>query len=197
MKNLAIVYELLVRPSLGVRAASEKRSIALVLWIILFFSASVSVADLLIFSSPGLTFSLISLTWGGIFYFFFALIGLFLLSCILHFIAEGLSGEGKVLNFFVALGCSLLPGILTAPLSLILSAIGSLSLKTALYLISKMIIFYWVATLQILAIKEVYHLSSGRALLTYLIPPLGILFLFSTLLALLILTIVMGIIGVF
>lgn len=176
MENLAIVYELLVKPRVGIRAAAQKHSLGLAVFIVFISSASGTVANALVFSQDP-TLALISLSSGLIFRILSVFVGLFLLACILHFVAEGLNGEGRVSLLFIALGCSLLPGILISPLSLIAAAIGPFPLRVGFYLISEMVIFLWMVTLQIMAVKEVYRLSSGRAILTYLIPQIAVLLL--------------------
>lgn len=192
MGNLEIIYGLLFKPSIGIRAAAEKRPFGLVVLILLFSCLAGMVANDLIFSiDPAI--ALVSLSAGLGLRFLFVLTGLFLLACILHFIAEGLKGEGKVSVFFILLCCSLLPGILVSPLSLAAACIKPFPLKVVFYLVFSMAIFIWTVLLQILALKEVYHLSSGRAILAYLILYMAASLFLFILLALSLLTLILSV----
>ena len=195
MGNVEVIYGLFFKPKLGIEAAIGKRSWGLVILVVFLSCLSGMVANGLIFSQDPV-FAMINLSTGLVFKFFFTFVSIFLLACVLHFIAEGLKGEGKASVLFIALGCSLLPGILISPLSLVAASIEPYPLKIAFYLIFKLTIFSWVVGLQVLAVKEVYKFSLGRAILTYLIPQVAALISFFVLFTLFILTLVMGMMAV-
>lgn len=168
MWNLEIIYSLFFRPTIGIRAVREKRPLGLVFFIFLFSLLAGAVANTVVFTTDPMI-AIFSLSFNLILRFLFILLSLFLLACMLHFIAEGLKGEGKVGILFILLCCSLLPGILASPMSLIAACIKSLPLKVIFYSLFNMAILLWTLLLQILALKEAYRISSGRAILAYII----------------------------
>ncbi len=98
----------------------------------------------------------------------FSLVGLLVFSGIYHLIARLLKGEGSFVGLLSGLGFASFPTILTTPFALLGVAggiFGSFIYNLAVFAVS-----IWVLVLNIIAIRENYAFSTGRAVLTFFIP---------------------------
>ncbi|MBI2873984.1 MAG: YIP1 family protein [Firmicutes bacterium] len=82
-----------------------------------------------------------------------------------HLSAELMGGQGKAKAILSTLAFARLPGILIAPFGLIAQATQLNPLPTAGALLG-----IWVIILQVVGIRESYGLSTGKAILVYLLP---------------------------
>ncbi len=84
---------------------------------------------------------------------------------VLHLLAEFLGGSGRVRDLFATWGYIQLPRLFTVPAALLGTAVspfvqGTISLLIAL----------WVFYLEVIAVRSIYRLSTGRAVLALIIP---------------------------
>lgn len=103
------------------------------------------------------------------------LIGLalwYVLSALVHMTASLLGASGGAVTLLALFGLAQLPGILAAPVSLLSRSIPALGA------LGSVAIFAWVVALHVLAAKETYRISSGRALVFLALPIVAILTLF-------------------
>lgn len=91
--------------------------------------------------------------------------GWFLSAAVLHLLAEFFGGTGRGYHLFVALGFTGLPGIFLAPAALL--ARGRLEW---IYNFLALVVFVWSVVLMVNAVQAVHGLSTGRAVLTILVP---------------------------
>ncbi|MDI6703840.1 MAG: YIP1 family protein [bacterium] len=164
---MELIYHFLFDPVSSIREIKKVRPCLLAGSIVILATVSGTIGNLLVTGlAPDI--AKISLTLGLV----IKLISIFLLwlifTSILHFIAEGLKGEGEVSSLFISLGFSFIPGILLTPLALISHIFGPL--KVFIYLLFGVIILIWIVILQVLALKETYQLSYGKACLAFVIP---------------------------
>ncbi len=116
----------------------------------------------------------------------FSLLGLLVISGIYHLIARLLRGEGSFVGLLSGLGFASFPTILTAPFAL-LGVVGGL-FGSLVYNLAVFAVSIWVLVLNIIAIRENYAFSTGKAVLTFFIPV--ILFFVLVMLAILVAVVV-------
>jgi len=116
----------------------------------------------------------------------FSLLGLLVISGIYHLIARLLKGEGSFVGLLSGLGFASFPTILTAPFAL-LGVVGGL-FGSLVYNLAVFAVSIWVLVLNIIAIRENYAFSTGKAVLTFFIPV--ILFFVLVMLAILVAVVV-------
>jgi hypothetical protein len=175
---LLTVYDILMRPTVGIKRIKEEKGILFTLFIIGLSALSVTVAQHLLFPSH-LPFAFINLAIGLIFMGILFILGLFGGASILHFVAEGLKGEGKATTLFFVLSGSLLPWIFAAPSALIIRAVDQMFLKIIIFLGFNALFTFWVIVLQILGLKENYGFSTMRAFIVYITPGIVAFVVFS------------------
>jgi hypothetical protein len=100
----------------------------------------------------------------------------FISGAIFHLVAEWLNGQGKASVLLIALGLSLAPNILTVPAILVSYICGDLSFFV--YFFCKLLIIMWIFKLQVISIREVYRISTFKALLVFGSPSMIIAVIF-------------------
>lgn len=85
---------------------------------------------------------------------------------IYHLFAEFLGGRGQAFSLFTALPFTSLPGLLLAPIGVLLRNLAGLFLGVPVSLALAL----WVFFLQIVALRAVYNLSTARAAAAVLLP---------------------------
>jgi len=110
-----------------------------------------------------------------------ALISLFFISGIFHLIAKLLKGDGDFAGLLSASGFAWFPTVLAAPFGL-LGFLGG-GIGDTLYSLVSFPFTIWALVLTVIAIRENYKFSTGRAVLTFFIP---LLILFALLMVLVI-----------
>jgi len=101
-------------------------------------------------------------------FFIINLISLLLLAAIYHLAASFLGGNGTFRGLFCGSAFAAMPGMFAAPLALIglLSTVGAVISG-----LGSFGIVVWSLVLGILAVRENYLISTGRAVLIYLLAP--------------------------
>ncbi len=97
----------------------------------------------------------------------------FMGAAILHLIAEFFGGRGTGVGLFVTLGFAHIPRIFMVPLWAIIMGMPAGS-KTVLLSASVLLVIVWSFYLDIVAIREVYQLSTAKSVLVMITPILGI-----------------------
>jgi hypothetical protein len=192
MSGFSILYDILTRPTLGIRGVKERRSLLLAMSIIGLSTLSITIAKNLLLPSP-LPLAFANLMIGFIFTGIFIIISLLSVVCLLHFVAEGLKGDGRATTLFLLFGVSLLPCIFTTPVALLIKATNFLPLKIFLFMAFYMVLTLWVVVLQIMCLKENYRFSIIRATVVYATPYLFTIIISLLLLFLFLLTLLFGV----
>ena len=96
------------------------------------------------------------------------LAALFIEGVIFHLIAVLLGGRGNYLGIVCGLCFACFPFIFFTPLMLFRALLGASGI--ILYHIGSLLLFLWVLVLSIIAIRQNYHFSMGRAITIYFIP---------------------------
>ncbi|HEY3375762.1 MAG TPA: Yip1 family protein [Candidatus Aquicultor sp.] len=109
-----------------------------------------------------------------------------------HVIASMLKGKGDVLGLLAAIGFASIPQVFFVPFSL-LDLIGSTIIGVITSLI-QLALAIWVIVLNIIAIRETYRFSTGRAAITFLAPVI-ILIIVAIILVVFIVAAVMSAVG--
>jgi hypothetical protein len=178
MSGLETIYYIFTKPAIAIRDFDQTRPVGWAFFIVLLATISTSVGGVLISTATPTTAKII-LSLGLLARIIF-IIGVWIIAtAIIHLFAEWLDGDGKASNLFIALGFSFLPAILITPFALLIQNCSS-TIKFLLYLCFNLIILLWVVRLEIISIKEVYHVSSFRAMMMLSTPiTLGILGIIS------------------
>ncbi|MDI6735282.1 MAG: YIP1 family protein [bacterium] len=167
MSGLEITYYMFAKPKIGIRAFQERQPVGFAFLIVLLAAISTNVAGVLL-TSMNLNTAKIILSFGLVSRLIF-IMGIWIIgTAIIHLFAEWLDGEGKVTTLFTALGFCFLPAILSTPFVLLIQNSGSI--KLLLYLLFNLIILFWMVELQIISVKEIYHVSSFRAVMVLSTP---------------------------
>lgn len=170
---LDILYELLTSPSKALREVTEKKPLK---WAILanaFVAVVISLTFLpnppelieIIFDMEKGSFNIVPaiIIWVILF-----LAALFIEGVIFHLIARLLGGRGSYLGLLCGLCFACFPFVFFAPLTFMRALLGSSG--GTFYIATYPILFFWVFILAILAIRQNYQLSLGRASAVYFIP---------------------------
>ncbi|MFH1563609.1 MAG: Yip1 family protein [Nitrospirota bacterium] len=179
MSGLETIYYMFAKPEMSIRGFVERRPVGFAFLVVFLSAISTNVAGVLI-TSMNLNVAKIILSFGLLSRLIFIL-GIWIIgTAIIHLFAEWLDGEGKVSTLFTSLGFCFLPAILSTPFVLLIQNSGSM--KLLFYLLFNLIILFWMVKLQIISVKEIYHVSSFRAVIVLSIPAvLGILGIVSLL----------------
>lgn len=180
MSGLATIYYIFTNPVIAIRGFQENKPIGWAFFIVLLATLSTSVGGVLISSaSPSVAKIILSLGLLGRLIF---IIGIWICAtAIIHLFAEWFDGEGKASDLFITLGFCFLPAILITPFALLIQNCPTTT-KLFLYLCFNLIILLWIVRLEIISIKEVYHVSCLRAIMMVSTPvALGILGIISLL----------------
>lgn len=195
---LEISMGVLTRPTSTIRSICQERPIGFAIVVYLVVNLVVALASIglgdLGFPEGRVEFS--SAILAGISIFFIIgipIIGLLTLAvftAIWHAVALVLGGKGSYGGLFSGFAFAQLPAIFTAPLAVIgllpgitgalLFGLGSIGLGL------------WSLVLSILAVRENYAVSTGRAILIYLLPVVVLLVLLGLLVAVVVLPMVSG-----
>ncbi len=165
MQGLEIIYQLFTNPILCMQRLPNTTAGFYVALIIILSGISVAVSEFILIGANSssiiksfLPFWLV-LSVAGI-------AGIWFISgAIFHLVAEWLNGHGKASVLLIALGLSLAPNMLTVPAILVSYACGDLSFFV--YFFCKLLIIIWIFKLQVIAIREVYRISTFKALLVF------------------------------
>lgn len=117
------------------------------------------------------------------------LLTLVVLTAIYHVVASVLGGKGSYSGLFSGFAFAALPSIFSAPLAAISLPLGIVG--TILYGLGSIGLIVWVVVLVVIAIRENYLVSTGRAILIYLLP-LILLVILSILIAILVIGMISG-----
>jgi len=90
-------------------------------------------------------------------------------AAIWHLIAEFFGGQGSARGLFTALGFAHVPRIFIVPLWALITFFPENS-KTLLMTIGVLVVMLWSLFLDVVAIKEVYQLSTPQAVLVFITP---------------------------
>lgn len=103
------------------------------------------------------------------------LISWFMYSGLLHLLADFFGGRGRGIGVLTVLALSSLPMLIFMPLNLILFLLTPESMANIFSFLFSLGASVWGAILLCLGIREVHQLTTGRAVLVVLLPPLGML----------------------
>lgn len=92
-------------------------------------------------------------------------------AAIWNLIAELLGGKGSAAGLFAALGFAHIPRMFIIPLWALIAVLPASS-KTGLMTVAILIILCWSLFLDVLAIKEVHHISTAKAVIVMIMPML-------------------------
>lgn len=111
----------------------------------------------------------------------------FIYSGVLYLLAELLGGRGKAAGVLASTGLASLPALLFLPVQILLVVIGGSGWVSGfLNILIWLAVLCWGAVLVVIGLRETQRLSTGRALVTALAPPAGIIVLFILILVLII-----------
>jgi len=181
MSGLEAIYYMFTKPAISIKCFQEKRPVGWAFLVVLLATISTNVGGVLI-SPVNLNIAKIILSFGLLARLIF-IIGIWIVgTAIIHLFAEWFEGEGKVSTLFTALGFCFLPAILTTPFALLIQNCGPTA-RFLLFLSFNLIILLWIVKLEIVSIREIYHVSNFRAVMMISTPiTLGILGIISLLL---------------
>jgi hypothetical protein len=111
------------------------------------------------------------------------LVALFIVGGIFHLVAILLGGQGNILGMVCGLCFACFPFVFFAPLILLRALLGASGI--ILYHIGSLLLLLWVLVLAIIAIRQNYCFSIGKAITTFFIP--GILLIIIPLLVVIVL----------
>ena len=110
------------------------------------------------------------------------LLTLVVFTAIYHLVALVLGGKGSYWGLFSGFAFAALPGIFSAPLAAISLPLGTAG--TGLYGMGTLALTLWVVVLYVIALRENYLVSTGRAILLFLLPVIILPLLLGLLVAL-------------
>ncbi len=167
------LYQILASPSKALEQVSNRKSLGWAVITAVFIAVVVSLAYLpnppelveVIFDMEkgSVNLALVVFLWVIIF-----LVALFIEGGVLHLIAVLLRGRGSYLGMVCGLCFACFPFVFFAPMTLLRALLGASGI--ILYPIGSMALFLWVFVLSIIAIRQNYHFSLGRAITTYFVP---------------------------
>jgi len=161
-----MLYDVLFQPGMGMRNVAEQKNVGQAL---IVFSLSVLLPIMALYfglKSTGMS-AMINVM------IVFKILGSIVLwimgAAIWHLIAEFLGGMGTVVGLFTALGFAHAPRIFIVPLWALIALMPASS-KPVLMTVSVLLIMLWSLSLDVVAIKEVYLVSTSKALLVVIMP---------------------------
>ncbi|HJX69487.1 MAG TPA: Yip1 family protein [Dehalococcoidia bacterium] len=170
---LDILYQVLASPSKALREVSKRRPLGWAMLTAIFIS--VVFALTLLPNPPELVEVIFDLEKGSLdlvpvvfIWVVIFLVALFIGGGIFHLIATLFRGRGSYLGLVCGLCFACFPFVFFAPLTLLRALLGFSG--NILYPIGSLLLFLWILALEITAIRQNYHFSTGRAIATYFIP---------------------------
>ena len=170
---LDTLYQVLASPSQGLGGITKWRPLG---WAILTAVFIALVFALSTFPNPSdftrVVFSLekgsVSFVTALILWVIIFLAGLIASAGVFHGVARLLRGRGSYLGMLCGLSFATFPVVFFAPLGLLSFFLGLSG--TFLYLIGGILLLLWILVLQIIAVRQNYSFSTGRAITAYFIP---------------------------
>jgi len=170
---LDILYQLLASPSMAFTKMNKGRPLGGALLMAVFIAVVMALTMLpnpsqlleVIFSMErgSLNPTLVLFIWVILF-----LVIIFVEGGIFHLVALLLRGRGSYLGMICGLCFAHFPFVFFAPLTLLRALLGSTG--NILYPFVSLIFFFWILILEIIAIRQNYYLSTGRAVAAFFIP---------------------------
>ena len=164
-----ILYNLFLHPQQAFRNIIQARPLSLMISVFLGARLSHNIGRSLVWSNSsfmGKTMFLFGL--GGEIIVILMLWVIFTCTC--HFAAQLMGGKGDGQDLFIGFGFASLPLALVTPISLI--AVSCSKCKLLIWLVSIFFVFLWSLMLKLIAIREIYNLDFGKAVLVMLLPVL-------------------------
>lgn len=109
--------------------------------------------------------------------FLFSIIKWFFMAGLLHLLAELYGGHGKASSVWVVYGAAGLPAIFMIPLQIGTSLLNTGGLYGFIAGLTALGLYVWCVILLIIGLREVHHITTGRAVLVVITPWLMLLFL--------------------
>lgn len=117
--------------------------------------------------------------------FTFSFLLWFIVSAILHMLAEFFGGTGRALGTFTAYGLAGLPALLLLPFQSLTIMLPGNGFFANLAALASLVVILWGLVLIVIGLREVHQFTTGRAVLVLITPLLLLLVLLITLTALL------------
>lgn len=194
---LEISMGVLTKPTPTIRSICQERPIGWAIVVYLVVNLVVALASIglgdLEFPGGGELSSAFLAGISILFLIGFPIIGLLtlaVLTAIWHAVASVLGGKGSYCGLFSGFAFAHLPAIFTAPLALIGLLPGIIG--ALLFGLGSIALGLWSLVLSILAVRENYAVSTGRAILIYLLPAVILLVLLGLLVAVVVFPMVSG-----
>jgi len=170
---LDIIYNILASPSKALEEISKKKPLGWAMITAVFIAVVLSFT--IVPNPPELVEVIFDMEKGSFntapaifFCVIIFLAALFIEGGIFHLIVVLLGGRGKYLGIVCGLCFAFLPLIFFAPLILLRALLGASGI--ILYHIGTLLLLLWTLVLSIIAIRNNYHYSLGRAITIYFIP---------------------------
>lgn len=107
--------------------------------------------------------------------FLFGIIKWFFMAGLLHLLAELYGGSGSARGVFTVYGAAALPAVFMIPVQIIMGLVDAGQLFDFVTGLLTLGLYVWGIILLIIGLREVHHLSTGRAVLTVMTPWLMLL----------------------
>ncbi|MDI6814617.1 MAG: Yip1 family protein [Dehalococcoidales bacterium] len=186
---------ILIRPTPTIRSICQQRPIgwAVVIYLVICLVSAVAAIGLGFFEEAGLPglgrFSIAVYIPGMLVGTpIIGLLALVVSVAIYHLVALVLGGKGSYSGLFSGFAFAALPSIFSAPLAVISLPLGIVG--TMLYSLGSIGLSLWVVVLYVIALRENYAVSTGRAILILLLP--AVFFVLLVLLVALVITALIG-----
>lgn len=102
--------------------------------------------------------------------FLFSLVKWFIMSGLLHLLAELFGGTGKARNVFAVYGIAGLPVVFMLPVQVLLMAFPEGFIQALAAALFGIAVFVWSTALLVIGLREVHRFNAGKALLVVLTP---------------------------
>jgi len=161
---LSLLVDVLAAPVAAFRYLSKQRHVGLALLVAVVSSLTFSAAPVAYFPLEDAAVLPVQTSWLS--EAIAAVVVLLIGAGIYHVIARLLGGRNSYVFMLQALGFTTLPNVLAAPIYVLQRFVN----VSSLVVLVNWAITAWTAVLGVIAIREVYGLSTGRAVVAYLIP---------------------------
>lgn len=170
--KLDVIHGLFVSPAAVIGKVSFDRRFSLAFFVVIISVISSSIGWLLIFPQ-NITPSLFIATLLVRIVLLLSL--LFILCGMLSIVAGFYGGVGNGRFLYTAACLSLIPYWLVTPVALLLSSLELAGLSSfLLFFLVRLVLFFWVAGLFVISIRETYIFSHGKAIATLLTPAVAV-----------------------